>query len=128
SVQIFAPSGTIWRVVGASAHVPAPENSSGTAATSGDHTLYFRNLGGKWYEAALEGKSSYGNPLRLANGNWYNADRNQKPNDGGAQLAQMQSFRLSSEDPLTVSYRNDTDMTQSQTRSIALAVVEEAIE
>ncbi|MDS0243938.1 hypothetical protein NDO74_21815, partial [Haloferax sp. S2CR25-2] len=42
SVQIFAPSGTIWRVVGASAHVPAPENSSGTAATSGDHTLYFR--------------------------------------------------------------------------------------
>ncbi|WP_430639196.1 hypothetical protein [Haloferax volcanii] len=128
SVQIYAPSGAIWRVVGVSVHIYPPENSSGTAATSGDHTLYFRNLGGEWYEAALEGKSHYDSPLRLANGNWYNADKKQKPNDGGAQLAQMRSFRLTSDDPLTVSYRNDTDVTQTQTRNIALAVIEEMVE
>lgn len=116
NTYIYAPEGAVYRVVAMSYDVDEPANSS-----SGTHFMYLTSG-----ESVLvtRGEASYNLRLRFSRHFWKNADNQVDPTNEAAQASAVQSCVADSEAGLRFSYYNQTDVDQTNSRSIRLVVEE----
>lgn len=115
SVDVFAPTDTIWRVVAFKTIINADAD-----ATSGTHKLRIDAFGIQY----LSGKSNHSSSIVFNKGRWENADSNQAPSGNVEQQAQMRALRADEDSAITLAYDNNTDAAQENNRQHKLIVEE----
>jgi hypothetical protein len=118
--EVYAPNGAIWSVVGAKIKVD-PDSD----ATTGIHEFRIRPAGGKM--SFLLGRSNYDTLLEFNYLNWNSADTISLPAGGAAQGQAIRQLRASEDKPIKIRYKNDTDATQENSRTINLLVEESTL-
>jgi len=109
-IDIYAPTGSVWNLLGA--YMTAPDPSS-SGATTGDHTILCETAGQVRF---LRGVSEYNERVSFDNGHWKRANKTEEPDSAGGQQTAIQAARADENKPLTIKYLNDTDSSQDGER------------
>jgi hypothetical protein len=89
-------------------------------ATAGSHTVEVALDAGDEPMPLIEGTASHDQPLRFHGLAWREADRGTTPVDETATLLTVRGAPVSDDTGLVVSYRNETNARQTQTRTARL--------
>lgn len=115
TITIQPPEGKIWKIRQAKLKVAPP-----AGATSGNHRLKVGTYTHDTY--AIYGSSPYDSYLSFLSGEWESASAKFPSNSDGARLS---NIVFSYDCPLIIRYENDTDVEQTNARTIKLVVEEE---
>lgn len=115
--DLFAPSGSIYKVRGHFFRADPP-----STAASGGHEVF---LGATNSVGMLKGLSNYNTKLHWVCSRWKSADTEQAPSGEAAAIEALRSVRATENESLYYNYRNNTDVTQTNNRTISIIVEEE---
>jgi len=116
TTEIYAPEGSVYRILAMRILAPAP-----SGAGSGDHYIKLNTLG---EVGVLFGSIGYDTDLWFTNSQWQNTMDEDYPNGAGETLEALQSLTATDDSPVSIVYRNRTDVDQTQTREVDLVVEE----
>ena len=116
TTEIYAPQGSTYQIEGAFLQVSGVPSSG-----SGRHTFDLKPMGSL---ISLRGVSSYSDELRWQFSHWSSATQTKLPADESAAMSAMRDLRATDSKPITVTYFNDTDSTQTEQRTIKFVVSE----
>lgn len=112
---IYAPSGSIYRVLSMELDAPSP------GGTTGNHAFAVRPMD---HTPNLYGDAPYTDRLAWVRMHWFSAANASHPPDGGAAVESVLNLRATENAPILVQYNNGTDADQLDTRTIKLVVEE----
>jgi len=112
NIDILAPEGYIYEIVNGIIHVSPPDG-----ATSGEHSILVIALSSFTITKAV---SSYNKYVWFYSSNWISADIDAQPSAN--QLHALQSASADEDSPITIRYRNDTDVAQTDLRVLNFLV------
>lgn len=115
-VEVYAPSGSVYRLTNTRIVIPA----DGTW-TTGDHTLQFRSVGGR---QVLHGRSDYATKIQFQFAEWVSANVQKWPTTAAAQQQVLSSVSADENNALVLQYHNDADAAQDNAREIELILDE----
>lgn len=116
NLETFAPSESLYRIVGAKIIAPPP-----TGAASGFHIFKILTGGGI---ALLAGRSGYQTDIRFHRSYWRTANEVSEPPNEAAQQEAISSLKATESQPVEIEYQNQTDVDQTDNRTIKLLVEE----
>jgi len=96
-------------------NAPAP-----AGASSGTH--YLRVSQGTGEQHRLYGKSAYGSSVRFQYGIWLSAGSDKEPPNEAEQQHNEYGLLSDADNPIRIYYKNDTDVSQTGTRSVRILV------
>ena len=117
TVDIFAPSGSIYRPLNVDLSVASPSGSS-----NGIHQLTLNSLDAV---TATFAESNHGDDLRLTTGKWRKATSKKEPTTESAIRASIESLVATENSPIKILYLNDTDVVQAKDRSYEFVMQED---
>lgn len=115
TVEIYAPSGSIYEVNNLKTQAPAPGS-----ATTGDHQISMKSQG----VPRLFGKANYNSALKFEYYQWELADQRGEPPSGTPSVTAVTDAWADENNPITFIYQNNTDASNSNDRMYALAIKE----
>lgn len=115
--EIYAPTGAVYQVTNAFLRGKAIGS-----ATSGRHEIIVKSAGSN----VMVGGSVYNSVVEWDQGYWSTADERQYPPNEVVALQLMHNLRATENRPLGIVYKNNTDATQTQERSVSFDVIEES--
>lgn len=115
TVEIYAPEGSVYNVLGLFLEAPSVSGSDGT------HQIVVNSITGR---DMLQGESSSGYAVRWKAGHWHTATEDKQPPDGSSQTQVVGRLRATHKTPVEVQYVNNHDDPQTSPRSYELSVEE----
>ena len=116
TIEVFAPTGSVYTVQQMFLKAPAISGATGTA-----HIMY---IGNTPKLNATRGDANPTSELMFRNGHWDKADVDKQPPDPAAVTLSLQTVTATENRPLKITYYNLTDNTQTSKRTIRLTVKE----
>lgn len=117
SVEIYAPTGSVYRAQAMQITVPSPGGSSGS------HSAIVYPMG---HINVTAGGSGPASDLKFANMEWAIANDRQDPSDGASQSMIAQNLTATENAPLEILYKNNTDVSQDNSRDYYFVMEEQS--
>jgi hypothetical protein len=115
TVEIYAPAGSVYRVIGMLLNAEKDADAAG-----GAHRFVVETAG---QVRMLRGESAHTEAVRFDNGTWDIANNDQSPADGDVQTA-LQALTATENEPISIKYINDLDVPQEESRTYRFAFEE----
>ncbi|POG56682.1 hypothetical protein [Haloferax marisrubri] len=116
TVELYAPSGSVYTVKGAALIAKPP-----SGATGGTHFFQVESLG---KVAVLLGRSDYTAQVKWNNGHFFTANQTMEPAEESAAIQSFYGSMATADEPVRVEYYNNLDVDQTNERTIEFLIEE----